>query len=861
MEHVRTGGSFGGGPAEPEPDVAEKVTPVSRRRAAAKSGREIPVCERRDNLPAPLTTFVGREPAIAEVAGLVGSHRLVTLAGAPGVGKSRLAVRVAEEVRKRFRDGAWLVELAALAEPALVPPVVARQLGLRDEPGRPPDETLAEYLESRELLLVLDNCEHLLDASAGLADTLLRASEGLRILATSREQLGLVGEVAWRVPSLTVPTMDDGPSTMDSPEPRTRRPSSTVHRLLESEAGRLFVERVRASVPSFEATESRALAVAEICRRLDGIPLAIELAAARGRALSPDQIAARLDDRFGLLVGGSRTALPRHRTLRATVDWSHGLLSADEQALLRRLAVFAGGWTLEAAEAITGVGYWVLGVGEGEGVHPTPNTLDLLTSLVDKSLVLAEERPGGSVRYRMLETLRAYAAERLRESGEGPIVREQHQRWFLELAEQDALRVIGPARATWLAVLQAELDNIRAALAWPGQAPEANRRSALERALRLGATLAYFWDVGGQLTEGRGWLSELLQAASTLDGAGVPPVDDLARGRALVAAGYLAFATGDGPAAGELLAEAVVRCRAAGDGFYLAWALGQLGAITLFRGELDRAAELIEEAVGIDLSKLEWSPHAGAWQYWLGEVEFARGNRQRALSCWEASIPMARDHGIVWGVAYGLSGLARVAFLEGDHDRAARLHGEALEIRRELDVRGIAFSLAELAWARVAQGRAEQAALLLGAADAGREQVGVSVVLLRDWHSQHEQAIAAAQGALGEAAFEAAYARGRALPLEGAVTLALQGEGPARPAGPPATPGEAAGGLTRREREVAGLVAAGRTNQQIAEALVVSERTVEWHVANILGKLGVQTRAQVAVWALEHELTPSPDRS
>jgi non-specific serine/threonine protein kinase len=395
------------------------------------------------NLPISLTSFIGREREIAEVtrllAGPPSESRLLTLTGAGGCGKTRLALRVAGEALGDFPDGVWLVELAALADPALVAGAVAMAVGVREVPGRALTESLVDHLRDRTLLLILDNCEHLVAAAAGLADVLLRSCPRLRVLATSREPLGSAGETIWRVPSLTLPPL----SAADAPllEPLTRY-----------EAVRLFVERARAAVPAFAPSAENAPALVEICRRLDGIPLAIELAAARVRVFSAAQIAARLDDRFRLLTAGPRTALPRQQTLRATVDWSYDLLAEPERALLRRLSVFAGGWTFEAAEAVAA----------GDGIQ-THAVLDLMAQLVDKSLVIAEEQRG-AVRYRLLETIRAYARDRLLEAGEAERTRDRHLAYFLGLAEEAEPRLRGAEERVTLDRLEAEHANLQAAL-------------------------------------------------------------------------------------------------------------------------------------------------------------------------------------------------------------------------------------------------------------------------------------------------------------------------------------------------------------------------------------------------------------
>ena len=394
---------------------------------------------RRDNLPLQLTSFIGREREIADVRRRLSETRLLTLTGSGGAGKTRLALEAAAGLLSDFVDGVWWVELASLTDPALVPQAVGAALGLRDEAKRPLLDQLGDHLCGKRLLLVLDNCEHLIAACAICADVLLRATPELRILVTSREPLAIAGETTYRVPSLQVP------------DPEHLPPPAA---LAQCESVRLFVERGVAVLPGFTVTEDNSPALGEICMRLDGIPLAIELAAARIKVLSVEELRARLGDRLRVLTGGSRIALPRHRTLRATLDWSYGLLAEPERILLRRLAVFAGGWTLEAAEAVCG----------GDGL-PEAEVLDHLASLVDKSLVILEWR-GDAGRYGMLETVRQYATERSVESGETDRLQQKHASFFLELAEQAEPKLFGPEQDAWFARLEAEHSNLRAALEW-----------------------------------------------------------------------------------------------------------------------------------------------------------------------------------------------------------------------------------------------------------------------------------------------------------------------------------------------------------------------------------------------------------
>ena len=433
-----------------------------------------------NNLPIQLTSFIGREREKAEVRRLLFASRCLTLTGSGGAGKTRLALQVAAETLEEFPGGVWLVELAALSDPTLVPQAEASALRVTEQPGRLMVDTLRDGVRGKSMLVMLDNCEHLVAACAHLTTALLGACPNLRILATSREALGVSGETTWRVPSLSVP------------DPQHLPP---LDRFKEYDAVRLFIDRVVASDPQFAVTTNNAPAVAQVCHRLDGIPLALELAAARVKVLAVEQIATRLDDRFRLLTAGSRTAVLRQQTLRATMDWSFDLLSQEERALLRRRSVFAGGWSLEAAEAIC----------SGNGVAAS-DTLDLLTQLVNKSLVIAETQ-GGEARYRLLETVRQYGRDRLLKSKKLETMRDRHLNFFLNLAEKAEPHLEGGEQAVWLNRLGAEHDNLRGALEW-------SIHGAPGKGLRLAVALGKFWLVRGHFTEGRGWLEEALESST-----------------------------------------------------------------------------------------------------------------------------------------------------------------------------------------------------------------------------------------------------------------------------------------------------------------------------------------------------------
>jgi non-specific serine/threonine protein kinase len=648
----------------------------------------------RHNLPVALTSFVGRERELAEVKRLLATTRLLTLTGTGGCGKTRLALRVTMDVLEEYPDGVWLVELAVLADPSLVPSTVAEVLGVRSAPDQPIDVALQTQLRERRLLLVLDNCEHLIDACAGLAHGILRGGLGPRILATSREALGIDGEVSWRVPSLAVPSADAVPSPLA---------------LARTEAVQVFVDRAVAARPDFTLTKQNAAAIAQICRRLDGIPLAIELAATRVRSLAPEQIAARLDQRFSLLTGGSRAALPRQQTLAALVGWSYDLLSADERRLFDRLSVFADGFTLEAAEVL-GARDWVLGgcvsdtsPGTSSTQHPIPSTsvVDLLASLVDKSLVIAEGEAGGVERYRMLETLRAYGRERLVASGEAAETRDRHADYFLGLAE-DCDRVYtseGPGSRTWYTPLVSERANLRAALAW-------YRENDPSQGLCLAVGLSWIWVWLRDFAEGEEWLETFL--------ARVPGEPEV-RGRALLGLGTLKRDRGQLGAAQPLFEEALALCQQSGDSWGLARCLVMLGHQARSMADYDRAIALGEESLTLarqirvqdsiawglgslaqfyrlkrdydrarayaeELARLEPNDYFAVYE--LGLIAEDVGDYERAEKLFQEGIDRRLGRSMKSG-AWWRRCLSRIARKQGDRARARQLLEEDLALARQ----------------------------------------------------------------------------------------------------------------------------------------------------------------------------------
>jgi predicted ATPase/DNA-binding CsgD family transcriptional regulator len=760
-----------------------------------------------NNLPLQLSSFIGRGHEVAEVETLLSDHRLLTLTGPGGSGKTRLALAVASKVVDDFRDGVWLVELAPLSDPDLVAHAVAQALGVREAPGRPLIGVLLEHLESRRALLVLDNCEHLIDACATLADTLLRSCPKVRILASSREALGIAGERTWPVPPLSSPDSHNLPP---------------VEELRSYEAIRLFAKRAKAVVPTFELTESNAPTVVRVCRMLDGMPLAIELAAARVRVLSVEQICSRLEDSFVLLTGGNRNTLPRQRTLRAAIDWSHVLLGDKEQGLFRRLSVFTGGFDLDAAEEVCG----------GEDLE-RDEVLDQLTSLVDKSLVEVAER-GGAARYRLLETVRQYAREKLEGSGDKPSIRRRHAGFFLELAEHVEPKINGKDREFWLGRLDTEHDNLRVALAWSQETAEA------ETALRLAGALSWFWYHREYWSEWRRWLDGALAAADSVG----EPRHGAAKAKVLSGRGFLAWMQGDQQTARSQLEESVALWREVGDRQGLAQALRFLSGSFESQGDYAAARPLAEESVEL-FQEGEDTFGLGITLSRLGITALAQGDHVAARAALEEGVAICREIEDDWALALALRNLGIGALREGDLEEAVARLAESLKVLRETGNPLYMQNLELLAAAVSIQGDHRRAAILFGAAEALREAVGTFVLPL--YHAEYDRGVAATRTGLDEATLSAAWSKGRAMTPDEAIESVLKTEGQ------PTSPKDTAG-LSERELEVLRLVAEGLTDAQVAEKLYLSPRTVGWHLRSIYRKLGVPSRAAAARAAVERSL-------
>ncbi|HEX2036767.1 MAG TPA: tetratricopeptide repeat protein [Chloroflexota bacterium] len=873
-------------------------------------------------LPAPLTSFVGREQEVAAVQRLLETSRLVTLTGPPGVGKTRLALETGAVAGGRHAHGVVFIPLAPLSRPDLVAGAIAAGLEVRESSGVSLHQALRQALRDRDLLLVLDNFEHLLPA-AGLVAELLAGAPGLRVLATSRALLRVYGEQAFPVPPLPVPPPRTPSRVARSPRagaPLDPLPvQGDVDALAQYETVRLFLERARAVASAFALTAANARAVAELCRRLDGLPLAIELAAARVSLLPPVAMLSHLERRLAFLTGGARDLPARQQTLREAIAWSYDLLEPEEQALFRRLAVFAGGFTLEAAEAVATESPAAV------GGAPDP-ILDRLGSLLEKSLLKQEELTG-EPRFTMLEVIHEFALERLTDHGELDATRRRHAAHFAGLAEAAEPGLGGPQQAVWLERLEREHQNLRAAMLWSAEQGEA------ELGLRLGGALWRFWVVRGHLVEGQSSLETLLERAV--------PAPAALRAKALSGAGAVARARRDHAAARAYDEAALVLWREIGDRAGEATALSNLGSVANELGEYDTARECYEQSLALRRSLGEKAGIARVLVN-LGTLAYSRRDLPQAQSLYQESLRLRRevgDHGGIaeslsllggvarasgapaaararcaesltlfrqlghqWGTAISLRVLGEAAHDEGRDEEAATLLEESLVLLRERGDREnlplVHFRLAEVMSAlgaveRAAAhcreglmlasrlkhmrqrasgletaaslcftlGLAERAARLWGAAGALRQGAGVAP--LPADRAQMARATAAARVVLGEPRYTAAFQEGRGLSPEAAVEEALgwlQGPLPRPTAGPvaPSAP-PAPAGLSAREVEVLRLVAAGKSNREIAAELVVSVRTVEHHVASIYGKLGVRGRLEASTYAMRQGLVAAPD--
>jgi predicted ATPase/DNA-binding CsgD family transcriptional regulator len=742
-----------------------------------------PLTNQPNNLPAQLTSFVGRHAELADVVVLISSARLVTVTGAAGCGKTRLALHAASAVLPDFPDGVWLVELSRVNDAAFVGQAVATVLGVREEPGGSIGDSLASHLKGKGTLLVLDGCEHVVEATAAVADDLLRRCPELHLLVTSREALRVAGEAVWRIPSL-----------------------------MPSDAAALFLDRARLADSTFHLDVDQAPMADLVCRRLDGIPLAIELAAARVHVMSVQQILERLEDRFRLLTGGSRTALPRHQTLRAAVDWSYQHLDELEALLFRRLSVFSGDFAVDSLEAVC-----------CDERVPAGEVIDLLTRLADKSLVVPEAGSGDRFRYRLLETLSEYGRERLAESGEADVFWRRHADHFVQLAEAASEERITE-----------EQSNLTAAL-------EFLRAGGDAAGLRLAVALVGYWDSAGHVNEGRERLEALLTAV-----AGEPDV----RAKALDGAGWLALRQADMAGARTLFAAARSLLQSRGDSEEMARTLSNLAIACIFSGELDEAREHLEESLRV--GQRAGAKRSVAGTLWvLGLVAYFAGALNEAEERATESLRLSEEIGDRKLAGFLQAALGVIDLERGRFVQARGRLEKGLDVSVEIgDRMNTALILEALCRLTAATSAWTVALKLGGAAAAVRELAGARSIPI--WQDRVEAAIDEARRMLGPEAADLALGQGRSLGFAEAVSLAQQVA--ARPTQQDVAPM----GLTRRELEIAVMVAQGMSNRDMADRLVIAQRTVEGHVENIRSKLGFHSRTQIAAWAVERRLVAKP---
>ena len=821
------------------------------------------------NIPIQLTSFIGRESDLAAVEHLLAEARLVTLTGPGGCGKTRLAIQIVSEVGNAYPGGVWLVELASLHEPALVPQFVAQTLGIRPSPDLSPLELLLNFIDMKQMLLVLDNCEHLADACASLAQELLSQAPQLRILATSREALAIAGESIYPVSGLAYPPVTRGAEgdeqkSIDSLE------------LMNFDAVNLLVERVRAISPQFRITPENALAVIEVCKHLDGMPLALELASARLNVLTIQEVANRLNDRFTLLTAEARRGVdPRHHTLRAAIDWSYDLLDTREQALLRRMAVFNAGCTLNMLEA-----YY-----EGELLQEEL-IINLISSLVNKSLVVAETTGRAQIRYRLLETIRQYLLEKLDQAGETEAWRDRHLNLFLARAEEAMPKLGGTYQQLWLNWLDDEHDNLRAALAWALESEKGSQQeiARLESGLRMASALMLYWGIRGSYQEGLEWSRRLLARADDRIFLDV-------RVNAIVYASFLAMFLGDGPLSLKYGREAVALTEAAGseEKPIMTFALAGLASGEKTAGNYPAAFSTGERVLQL---YRESGPrlHLGMALLSQGEIALCMGNYAIARERWNESLAQSQKDQDSFRIAYSLNYLGDLARMEQNYAEAVAKYLQSEALLRELNTQGyLASILSNLGFAFLHLGEIELArakfresmtiyqdaqnrrgmiddlvgfaatAIRSGLPAAGVQLLAAAAAIsglpaTSTWpptQMEFKRYLDLARAKLTNRDFLAEQEAGRVMSLEQAVRYAQQLQ--LQPVLEQQA-GANLGGLTEREREVATLIASGKTNREIAQELVLSKRTIEKHAANILSKLGLTSRAQIVRWAIEKGL-------
>ncbi|QZS52508.1 ATP-binding protein [Rhodococcus opacus] len=755
------------------------------------------------NLPVQVTSFVGRDDVRESVREALTRSKLVTLTGFGGMGKSRLALTVAEEVRDTFADGVWFVDLTPVKQSSAIEEAVLAALGGQDHSTGSAHDQLLSYLEDRQILLLLDNCEHVIDQAAALAAELLATDLDVHILATSRESLRAAGEQVIPVPPLSAP---DPSSVSDSAQ------------VTQYDSAALLLDRATAAHPGFAITDANFRAVAQLCARLEGSPLAIELAATRLRSLSVAQVVQRLDDQFHVLGSGERSAPPRQRSLRALVDWSYDLCSVEERLLWQRASVFAGGFDLEAAE----------GVCADENVTAR-EVLQLIDQLVSKSILMADT-DASTARFRFLETIRQYGYERLGESGQAESVSRAHRDYYLALARTVFDNWATAQQIEGISQLRDERFNISRALEWSFSTP-GEQQAGLEMVI----TLRFHWAIGGFLREGRRWLDQAIT---------YQPEPTPARGTALWVAAWVALVQGDRDGAATYLVEAQRTADALGGGDLQTYVELMIGTAALFRSDLSEAITALDRAI-IGLEAI--GDHAGIL---LGSMQLVvalaqAGESSRAQQVAASALQLSEDCGEHWGRCQAMWALGFDSWLSADHDRATSLVRQALAMKPEFNRVGTALDIDLLAWVAASQGDNERAVRLFGAARSMWTDLGTTIGAFGLHFAEHSALCEKRlRVALAPDKFDALAAEGASWSAPRAVTYALGGRERTLDTSTTTLPVA----LTRRERQVADMVADGLSNREIAEELVLSTRTVDGHVENIFSKLHVNSRAQVAAW-------------